>query len=64
MENHKACQQLVEAGAVAVLATLIKSENADTVSHAVRTLSELWIKMNKRYVSLFAFFLNKICQFA
>ena len=46
-------QQLVEAGMVATLARLVKSEELELVGYVIRTLSELWTKMNKRFFTDF-----------
>ena len=43
--------QLVEAGIVAPLAMLVKSEELELVACVLSTLSELWTKMNKRYLT-------------
>ena len=48
-EDSKMRLQLVEAGIAALLATLVKSEESELVSCVLRTLSELWEHMNKRY---------------
>lgn len=52
-EDSKVRQQLVEAGMVAALARLVKSEELELVGYVIRTLSEFWIKMNKRFVTGF-----------
>ncbi|XP_076473096.1 uncharacterized protein LOC143302345 [Babylonia areolata] len=46
--DNKLRQQLVEEGVVGRLAMLMKSEDARLVAAVLRTLSELWTKMNKR----------------
>ena len=52
-EDSKVRQQLVEAGMVATLARLVKSEELELVGYVIRTLSELWTKMNKRFFTDF-----------